>query len=172
MRYKCVAVLVTLAILGTFAATQDVPANLQVKLMLKILSMDRNFDRFGDPIKIGTSSDELFKELDAIKGTLQVKAKDFVPEKMTSTADVANYKVIYVGKNWSSNYSDAAAKAAAAQCLMFCEAEEGVLTGGGAVSFKVVDGKPKIVVNLENSKKQGTDFPANFLKVTVVVGGL
>jgi len=172
MRQKFVALLIAFAILGAYAAAQDVPVNLQVKLMLKILSMDRNFERFGDPIKVGTSDDKLLKELEAIKGSLQVKGRNFIPEKMSSTADIPNYKVIYIGKNWSSNYSDASAKAAAAKCLMFCEVEQGVLTGGGAVSFKVVEGKPKIVINLENAKNQGTDFPANFLKVTVVVGGL
>lgn len=172
MKNKIVLFTIVIMLWGVNAQAQDVPLNLQAKLMLKILSMDRNFARFGDPIKIGTSDDNLLSELNAIKGKMKVKGKDFVAEKMASPDDVTNFKVIYVGKNWASNYAAASGKAAASQVLMFCETEQGVMAGGGAVSFKAVGGKPKIVVNLENAKKQGTDFPANFLKVTVVVGGL
>ena len=168
MRNKLIllALSAALVVLSPYYLTaQEVPLNLQVKLILKIVSMDRNFDRFGDPIKIGVTDDDMMKELGAIKGKLTIKGKDFSVEKMASPGDVANYKVIYVGKNWADKYTAASAKAAENQCLMFCQAEEGVMTGGGAVSFKVVEGKPKIVVNLENAKKQGTDFPAGFLKL-------
>jgi hypothetical protein len=173
MRNMLVLLATVLVVLSpSYLSAQDVPLDLQVKLILKIVSMDRNFDRFGDPIKIGVSGDDMIKELKAIKGKLTIKGKEFLVEKMTSPEDVANFKVIYVGKNWADNYSAAAAKAAENQSLMFCQSEDGVMSGGGAVSFKVVDGKPKIVVNLENAKKQGTDFPAGFLKITLVVGGV
>ncbi len=172
MRNRLVLVVIALLVLGTFISAQDVPINLQVKLMLKILSMDRNFSRFGDPIKIGTSSDEFLKELTAIKGKLKVKGKDFIAEKIDTVANAANYKVLYMGTNWAANYKAVSEIASENQCLVFCQEEAGVTQGGGAVSFKVVDGKPKIVVNVVNAKNQGTDFPAGFLKITVVVGGL
>lgn len=172
MRNRLVLVVIALLVLGTFISAQDVPINLQVKLMLKILSMDRNFSRFGDPIKIGTSSDEFLKELTAIKGKLKVKGKDFIAEKIDTVANAANYKVLYMGTNWAANYKAVSEIASENQCLVFCQEEAGVTQGGGAVSFKVVDGKPKIVVNVVNAKSQGTDFPAGFLKITVVVGGL
>ncbi|UCH93835.1 MAG: YfiR family protein [Candidatus Aminicenantes bacterium] len=172
MRNKLIVFVIALVILSVYGAAQEVPLNLQVKLMLKIISMDRNFTRFGDPIKIGVSSDEFLKELNAIKGKLTIKGKNFVAEKMASPDKVPDYRVIYMGTNWSRSYLTASAKAAESKCLVFCQAEEGVTKGGGAVSFKVVDGRPKIVVNVGNAKKQGTDFPAGFLKITVVVGGL
>ena len=172
MKKKLLVLLITPMIISAFISAQDVPLNLQCKLMLKILSMDRNFTRFGDPIKIGVSSDKFLAELKASKGTLKVKGKDFQAEKMASLDDIDKYKVIYVGKDWASNYTVAAAKAVENKSLVFCETEAGVMSGGGSVSFKVVAGKPKIVVNLENARNQGTEFPANFLKITVVVGGL
>jgi hypothetical protein len=89
-----------------------------------------------------------------------------------SPEDIAKYKVIYIGKDWAGNYTAASEKAVENQCLMFCETEAGVMRGGGAISFKVVAERPKIVVNLKNSRNQGTEFPAIFLKSTVVVGGL
>lgn len=172
MRNKLVLFVIALLAAGTIISAQDVPLTLQGKLMLKILSMDRNFNRFGDPIKIGTSSDEFLEELNALKKAYKIKGKDFIAEKIDAVDDVANYKVVYLGKNWAANYKAVSEKASENQCLVFCEEEAGVTKGGGAVSFKVVDGKPKIVVNVVNAKGQGTDFPAGFLKITVVVGGL
>jgi len=174
MKNKIILSFIVLLLIGFAgnAYADDVPQDLQVKLMLKILSMDRNFARFGEPLKIGVSSDTYLKELKAVEGKLKVKDKDFVAEKMASPDDIAKYKVVYVGKDWAANYSAAAAKATSNKSLMFCETEEGVLSGGGAISFKVVDNKPKIVINLNNVKDQGTDFPAGFLKITVVVGSM
>ncbi len=171
MKTKIVLLFAVLLIMGFNTYAQDVPHELQVKLMLKILSMDRNFDRFGDPIKIGVSSDAFIK---ALKGEadLKVKGKGFVVEKMASPADVSKYKIIYVSKDWAAQYKATSAKAVEAKALMFCETEDGVLAGGGAISFKVLDSKPKIVINIANVKEQGTEFPANFLQITVVVGSM
>lgn len=172
MKKKVILLVTALMIVSAYMFAQDVPLNLQARLMLKVLSMDRNFSRYGDPIKIGVSSDKFLNELEACRGTLQVKGKAFAPEKMVSLDDIAKYKVIYIGKDWAGNYTAASEKAAENKCLIFCETESGVRRGGGAISFKVAGKKPKIVVNLKNSRNQGTEFPAIFLKTTVVVGGL
>ena len=172
MKNKLILLVIVLMIVSIHIIAQDVPLNLQARLMLKVLSVDRNFSRYGDPIKIGVSSDEFLNELTACKGAFQVKGKEIVPEKMISLDDINKYKVIYIGKNWAHIYAQASMWAAENKCLMFCETESGVLHGGGAISFKVVEEKPKIVVNLKNSRNQGTEFPAIFLKNTVVVGGL
>ena len=152
------------------AYSVDVPLNLQAMLALKILSMDRNFDRFGDPVKVGVSSDEFLKEFKALEGKLKISGKNFVTEKMASPDDVAKYKVIFVGINWEKNYKAVSQKAVESKCLMFCENEKGVKSGGGAISFKVVSSKPRIVINPGNVKAQGSDFPQSFIKGTVVVG--
>ena len=169
MRKKCILLLATILVVSSLSYSADVPHKLQVTLMLKILSMDRNFDRFGDPIKIGVSSDSFLSVIKGKEG-IKVKGKKFVVEKMSSPSDIAKYKVVYVGKGWASQYSAAADAATKNQALMFCETEDAVLSGGGAISFKVVGNKPKIVINLGNVKNQGTNFPADFLKITVVVG--
>ena len=171
MRNKLILLLIALFVLSFQTYSQDVPKGLQVKLMLKILSYDRNFDRFGDPVKICSNSDSFIKEMNALKG-MTIKGKNFTVEKMSSPDDIANYKVIYVGKEWESNYATCSEKAAANKSLMFCETESAVMSGGGGISFKVVAGKPKIVLNNGNVKSQGTDFPAGFLKITVVVGSM
>ena len=85
MKNRLVLFIIALLVLGTIISAQDVPINVQVKLILKILSMDRNFSRFGDPIKIATSSDEFLEELTAVKGKLTVKGKDFMAKKNSNT---------------------------------------------------------------------------------------
>lgn len=171
MKKQVVLVLLAVLLTSTLVMAQAVPAKLQVTLILKIISMDRNFGRFGDPVKIGVSSDALMAEFKANQG-VAVKGKTFVVEKMNALDDLNNYKVVYIDTNWSSNYAAAADKAKANKTLIFCAEENYVAAGGGAVSFKVVGGKPKIVINLANTKDQGSDFPANFLKITYVVGGV
>lgn len=170
MRCHFIFFVIVLMLFGPYIMAQDVPLNLQAKLILKILSMDRNFSRFGNPIKIGSSSKELLLELETLKGKLKVKGKDFVAVKISSPDDIANFKVAYIGQNWTGNYNTIFTKAIENQCLIFCQTEDGVLSGGGAVSFKVVIGKPKIVINLKNAKKQGTDFPEELLKISELVG--
>ena len=172
MNKKLFVWLTALMILSAYITAKDLPLKFQARLMLKILSLDKNLDRYGDPIKIGVSSDQFLKELMAGQGDVKVKGKNFLAEKMTSMDDIAKYKVIYVGKNWADDYPVAAGLAAANKCLMFCEEETGVLIGGGAISFKVVAGKPKIVISLSSARNQGANFPANFLKDIVVIGGL
>lgn len=172
MKKKVILLVTAVMILSAYMIAQDVPLSLQAKLMLKVLSMDRNFGRYGDPIKIGVSSDMFLNELEACRGSLQVKGKEFVPEKLGSLDDIAKYKVIYIGSEWAGSYALASEKAVENRCLMFCGTESGVMSGGAAISFKVVEEKPHIVVNLKNSRNQGTEFPAVFLKSTVVVGGL
>jgi len=148
--------------------SQDVPAMLQVRLILKILSMDNNIERFGGTIKIGVSSDAA---LSAFQGAsdMKVSAKSFSVSMMSSPADIGQYGVVYIDKNWAGNYSACAQKAAASKALMICNEEEAIQGNLGAVAFKVVDGKPKIFINIDNAKKQGSDFPANFLKMAVLV---
>ncbi len=153
-------------------AAQEVPFELQVKLILKILEFDRNFDRYGDPIKVGVTSDEVLRGFNAQRETLTIKGRKFMAEMMSSLADVGKYKVVYVDKNWKSDYKAASAKAAENKALMFAREEDAVVSGGAAISFRTVEGKPKIVMAVGAAKNQGADFPANFLQVTIVIGGM
>lgn len=171
MKNKIVFMVLVLFLFSSMAVAQAVPASAQVKLVLKIASMDRNFGRFGDPVKLGVSSDAMLSEFKAVSG-MKIKGKAIVIEKMGSLDDIAKYKVVYIDSNWKNNYAAAAEKAGANQTLIFAADSDYVESGGGSVSFKVVGGKAKIVLNVGNAKKQGSDFPAGFLKVTVVVGGL
>ncbi len=157
-------------VFGISLQAGDVNLKLQSKLLLKIVSYDKNFSRFGDPIKIGVSSDEMLTALKALG--LKIKGKSYAAEKMASPDDIGKFKIVYIDENWKANYAAVTEKAKAAQALVFCNDASFVESGGGAVSFKLINKKPKIVVNLGNAKEQGTDFSSGFLKVTVIIGGM
>jgi len=168
MKNKLILILMLIPFVISWGYSGEVPMETQTELILKIISMDRNFSRFGDPVKIGTSSQKLLQVLSTNRGR-KIKDKSFVVGKLKSLNDINNYRVIYIGKNWAKDYEAASAIAEKNQALVFCETEDGVMGGGGAVSFRVVGNKAKIVINLKNARKQGSDFPLGFLKGVVVI---
>jgi len=156
----------------SFMFTQEVPLDLQGKLILKILEFDKNFDSFGDPVKIGVSSDEVYKIFNSLQASITVKGKAIVVEKMNVLADISKFKVIYVDKNWAIDYKGAAQKAIENNCLMFVNDTKIVEQEIAAIGFKLMDNKPKIVIALATAKKMGSDFPASFLQLAVIIGSL
>ncbi len=155
---------------GLMLGAQEVPLDLQTKLTLKILGFDRNFDRYGDPIRIGVSSDALFTAFNSVKDTITVNNKKIIVEKMAGPGDASKYKVVYLDSSWAASYKVVAAASAEKKILMFSSEETGVVEGGAAVSFKLVENKPKIVLSINAAKTQGADFPATLLQMAVIVG--
>ncbi len=147
----------------------QVPVELQAKLALKILTFDKNFQRYGNPIKIGVTSDSLYSAFKVLEGRMKVKGRDFIVGKLSSLSDISNYNVIYIGTNWKSKYAEAGAKAEEAKALAFGEDEECVKSGAAGVGFKVIGGKPKIIINVTSSKAQGSNFPATLLKMAIIL---
>ncbi|MCP5051648.1 MAG: YfiR family protein [bacterium] len=151
--------------------SKDVNADLQSKLILKMIAYDRNLARFGDPIKIGVSSKAM---LDALQknGQAPIKGKKLSVAMLGSVGDIGNFGIIYADKNWKKDYGAACAAAIDKKILMFCNSYEAVENNQAGIAFRVVGNKPKIVLNIGVSKNQGTDFPSNLLKLTLVVGNL
>jgi hypothetical protein len=110
------SVIIFVVLMAAQVYAVDVPFDIQAKLMLKIISMDRNVARFGDPIKIGVSSDDMLSALKA--AGLTIGGKSYSAEKLASPDDAAKYKVVYVGKGMAANYNAIAAKAAGNACFL------------------------------------------------------
>lgn len=168
----CVS-LILIAFLLSFSVQLDagVPKNLQVKLILKIISLDKSFGRFGSPIKIGVSSDEAMGAFSAVQGTLKVKNVSFTVSKMSAPADASAYRIIYIDNNWSSKSQEVGQLAAAGKILVFCDEDSCLMSaGGGGIAFKLVGGKPKIIMNHNNVKGQGSEFPAKYMRLFQLVG--
>lgn len=151
--------------------SQSVQKDIQAQLILKIVALDRNGGRFDDPIKIGVTSDAMLRALKRFNKQT-IKGKAFTVDLMTTLEDIAGYNVLYIDKNWKSNYNAACEKAIEKKAIMFCASAEAVEVGEAGASFKTVLGKPKIVLNLKILKKQAADFPASLLQLATVVGNL
>ncbi len=164
--------LVFLIVAGNrFVFPQTVQKDIQAQLILKIVSLDRNMSRYGDPIKIGVSSKAMHRALKRFCKK-PLKGKTVQPELMATLEEIGGYHVIYIDKNWKSNYKVACDMAAEKKILMFSADHSAVERGEASMAFKTVLGKTKIVLNRAVVKAQGSDFPANFLQVTHVVGSL
>ncbi len=163
-------IIICLLILSTSVSinAQNVPAKIQVQFILKIVSMDKNMGRLGNPIKIGVSSDALVGAFNSVSG-ITIAGTPFTVTKLSSPGDVNSYKVVVIDTNWKGNYSAVGKMAAAGKILMFAGDESGVKKNKGGLGFKIVGGKPKILANIDNLKKQGSDFPVNFFKMAVLV---
>jgi len=134
---------------------------------MQLLQYDRAQSRFGNPIKIGVSSDDLLKEFNAKKGT-KIAKKDFEVEKMETIDDILKYKVIFVDENWSENYEAISAKSIENKILFIARRDDALAKGAG-ISFRKVANKPNMAVSVKNVRAQGSNFPANFFKVVVTV---
>ncbi len=103
---------------------------------------------------------------------MTVKGTKIETVLLSTLDDIANCSVVYISDNWKSNYVAACQKATEQKVLMFAASFKAVERGEAAVAFKTVKGKAKIVINLKVAKEQDTDFPANLLQLTMVVGNL
>ena len=109
---KIISAFVLIVIISGVVYSQDVPANIQVQFILKILTMDKNINRYGSPIKIGVTSNSMLSAFNSASG-ITIAGKPFVANIISSVDDISNYTVIFVDTNWKSNYS-AAGKIASA----------------------------------------------------------
>ncbi len=151
--------------------SQTVQKDLQAQFVLKIISLDRNFDRYGDPIRIGVTSNAMFRAMNRFSKQV-VKGKKFAPELMNTLDDISKYDAFYLDKNWDANHKAALEKAKEHKVLMFSYSYRAVERAEAGVAFRTVLGKPKIVVNLGVIKEEGSDFPSNFLTMTMVFGSI
>ncbi len=145
----------------------DFPVKSQARLILKILTMDENFTRFGDPIVIGVSSSKMLKAFDSIPATLRVKGRTFFAKKMSDITDIERFNVVYIDRNWEKSYNYLDRKRPLKLPLIFCQERSLLDKSQGGICFKIVDGKPRILYSSENTKRQGSLFNMKFRKVAV-----
>jgi hypothetical protein len=165
------AILILILVLGLgggFLFSQPVHDVVQAELILKIIRLDRNIDRYGDPIKIGITSKNMLKIMKKNQSEI-IKGKSVQVSELTSLDEIGNFNVIYIDTNWKDNYEAACNKAIAGKILMFCGSYSAVEKGQAGIAFRNLHGNPKIVINLDVVKAQGTNFPAELLKLTLVV---
>ncbi|MCP5106854.1 MAG: hypothetical protein GY950_25950 [bacterium] len=138
-------------------------------ILLKIISMDRNLQRFGNPIKIGVNSDKIFHQLKRCEKKYKINGITFKTGKFNSIETASQFNIIHITNKWKRNRFSAIETLAENGCFIFCEDETSILCGYAAVLFKVGNKYPHVAINLDNSADQGADFPEDLLDAIVIV---
>ncbi len=152
----------------SLSGSKQISIETQSKLLVKIITYDKAIDRYGEPIIIGVSSFKMKKALNMLH--IKIKGKKFIVKKMNSTEDIKKYKVVYIDYNWQDKYEKIGKIIKKHPCLIFCNDSDLVEAGVGAVSFKTIKDRAKIIVNLGNAKSQGARFVPAFLRITIIIG--
>lgn len=161
--------IITILLIGVKPVkAQTVGMKYQTKLVLKILQFDRKYARFGNPIVIGTNSDDVFDAFDALSGKATIGGINFSIEKMKGIEDAKKYKILYIDDNWSDKYAQIAKMAKENKALVITRKEDSLIPCG-AISFRKVLNRPKILIHKGNLKAQGSKFSGSVLRIAIIV---
>ncbi len=170
---------------SSYAESAPVPINLQVPILFKILSLDKNLTRrAGEQITVGVLYDSRDKQSarersefkDAIGEGKKLAGKDLTVREydMASSGNLADFasknsiSIIYATTG-TEKAADEIIKVARDQKITTSTSNLALVEKGLSVSFEVDDNKPRIVINHEASKEEGCSFSAQVLKVARIV---
>jgi hypothetical protein len=174
--------------LSLFAAADEmaVPADLQVPLILKVLTYDRNFDeRAQNELKIGIvytgnaaslkAKNEVMGVLEKFSGkTIRKLPIKYVLVEFTSQRDLENaaktnrMNVFYIAPGNAQNL-DALLKVSQANQIITTTGVPTYVDQGVAVGIGIRQDKPQILINLGGSKREGSEFDASLLRIASVI---
>lgn len=161
-----------------------VPVPLQAKLLAKVAKYDRNMPkRASGSLKVavldngsGSSASAAAKLASAV-GNISSIAGVPASAEVTKFSSAGSLKgavksggvaIVYITPGMSGDVSGLAGALSGVSVLTV--GAVGSYAGKGAVlSFDLVEGKPKIMVNLGQAKKQQVSFHPNFLKLAEIV---
>jgi len=174
--------------LPTRTAAQDVtvPISLQMDLLLKVASYDKNLKaRAHDKVRVlvlikrddaesGRSAAQALKALsdaEAIEG-LPVEGTSTTYADATSLARVTsenNLSILYVTPGFTESEIDAMARALDGVSVLSAGAVAKYTFRGLVLGFDLAGGKPKLLVHLERAKRQRVELSSSVLKLMRVI---
>ena len=183
--FTCLALL--LSARSVHAQGMDVPASIQIPLLYKILTFDRNFAaREGDELVIGILYQEGFRSSvvarqeveDAMRsaGTVGSRKVRSVAIEQGATPDIAaalrqeGITVLYVTPLRGVSLTPILRAARAARVMTFTGVPPYV-ERGVAVGIGLEQARAMILDNLTAAKAEGSDYNAQLLRVAKVVEG-
>lgn len=149
---------------------QTIPVHTKTRITVKVLAMDRNNGRYGNPVAVGVSSAAAYQAFK--QGSFRVRGRRVVPYRMKRLADARRFRVLFIDTNWAGFYQAVSSIAKQNKAIVICINPAPVEQGLATVSFQAIGGKARIMLNLTHAKQVGCSFSARFLKITRVVGGL
>lgn len=170
------------------AAADDVtvPVSLQIELMLKVASYDKNLkQRAGDRLRVAV----LFKQDDAdsaryagqaLKALSEVDDVSGMPVEpvsviFTDAAALARFtreggvSVLYVAPGFQDAELEAVARALDGISVLSAGALPRYTLRGLVLGFDLVGGKPKLWVHLERARRQHVELSSSVLKLMRVI---
>jgi hypothetical protein len=173
---------------GTRVAAEDVvvPIPLQVDLMLKVASYDKNLAaRAGEALRVAVlldpgDADSVRSGAQALKALSAVEDVAGLPVALLSTPYVdasalarlireRHVSVLYVTPGFSESAILAMAQALDGVSVLSVGALGKYASRGVVLGFDLVGGKPKLLVNLELAKRQRVELSSAVLKLMRVV---
>jgi hypothetical protein len=163
-----------------------VPISLQMELMLKVASYDRNLpQRAGGAVRIAVllkveNADSVRASAQALKALSAASDVDGMPLERTSTSysdgpalartiRESRVSVLYVTPGFDEEELAAIARALDGVSVLSAGALAKYTSRGVVLGFDLVGGKPKLLVNLQLAKRQRVELSSSVLKLMRVV---
>ena len=166
---------------GKSAYSQEIPSKLQAAIFLKVLSYDSSISaKKGNKITIFIVTDRktITKKQSLVSGFEMLVGRR-IGSKTISVKSIDATEATSVSPNDSILYLDAASAAETVTAILSVAVAKKIATLGGsealakkgvAVGLGVgADGKPKIIINLNASKKQGMKLSSRVLGLAKLV---
>jgi hypothetical protein len=156
-----------------------VPADLEVKLLLRILAFDRALATRspGDTVRIavvGGSTEaarhetaEVVAAFAAFAGKT-ISGRPFVHERLGGCPEVG-FAVLYLGRDLGREELARCLERCAKTRTLAYAADPGYLGRGAAVAVRLMDGRPEILVQREHAVAQGADLDPRLLLYSTLV---
>jgi YfiR/HmsC-like len=163
-----------------------VPISLQMDLLLKVASYDKNLnERVHDSVRVAvlqktSDADSGRSAAEALKALSSTDDMDGVPLERVSTTYTdgpalarvireSNIAILYVTPGFTESEMDAIALALDGVSVLSSGALSKYTTRGVVLGFDLVGGKPKLLVNLAVAKRQRVELSSSVLKLMRVV---
>lgn len=180
-------VLALLLAVGRVTAEEvSVPVSLQVDLLLKVASYDKNLKRRAgervlvlvlvnpreaDSVRVAAQALAALSEAEDVIGlpvaALSVEYTD--PSSLGRVADENHVAVLYVAPGFSAAELDDIARALDGRSVLSAGALAKYTERGTVLGFDLVGGKPKLLVHLERARRQKVELSSAVLKLMRVI---
>jgi hypothetical protein len=164
----------------------SVPIPLQMDLLLKVASYDKNLkQRAHDRVRVAVlirqdDADSGRSAAQALKALAETDDVDGLPLErismtytdgptLTRLTHDSNVSILYVTPGFSESEIDAMARALDGVSVLSAGAVAKYTLRGVVIGFDLAGGKPKLLVNLERAKRQSVELSSSVLKLMRVV---
>jgi hypothetical protein len=138
-------------------------------VILKMISLDRNIHRLGDPIQIGVASDKVLAALNRLEDCLKVRGRRFRAYGIRTLKDALRYPVVFIARGSGVDRPSVMEELSLSRCLIFTDDERHILFGYAAVLLTIKDKRTCVAVNLDNASQQGTQFYEDHLDMVTTI---